>query len=77
MIQNYDHFGEGRCILFDLDEIMRWEAQMAMQQQGGAMYVCAALMRFAQVMCQVIMLFSCGFATVAGRHLHAALQVLL
>ena len=34
-ITGYDHFGEGRCILFDMDEIMRWEAEMAMQQQGA------------------------------------------
>ena len=36
VITSYDHFGEGKCILFDLDEIMRWEAQMAMQQMGAA-----------------------------------------
>lgn len=35
-VDGYDHFGEGRCILFDLDEIQRWEHQMA-EQFGGFM----------------------------------------
>ncbi|KAK9802927.1 hypothetical protein WJX73_008936 [Symbiochloris irregularis] len=34
-ISGYDHFSAGGCVLFEMDEIMRWEAQMAQQIHGN------------------------------------------
>ena len=33
-ISGYEHFREGACVLFEMDDILRWEAQMAMQMLG-------------------------------------------
>lgn len=33
-ISGYEHFQSGACVLFEMDDIMRWEQQLAQQIHG-------------------------------------------